>query len=83
MQAVGQDIGPGFQQMGHLNIPAVLMLDQKLIELHPEIRIENLELILKQQFHQGTSTLHPLIAIIVTIIQFGGVINAIYQLFHH
>jgi len=83
MESICNEIGPAFQEMRNFNIPGVSVLDQKLIQFGSQVRVKNLELVLKEELHQSTGTFHSLIAVVVTIVQLCGVVQAVDQFFHH
>lgn len=47
-----------------------------------ELTVIGFEEILEQQLHECTRAFHPFISIIVSIVQFGGIIDTLNKFFH-
>ncbi len=83
MQPLRDDARFLLENVGYLYGFELDILNQKFVQLCLQVGIEGFKFVFEEQLHQGACTLHPLVAIVISVIQLRRVTEAIQQLVHH
>lgn len=83
LHSVCDDAALGFHQVLDLNHSLVLVFYEEFVEFFSELVVEDLEAVLEHQLQQSASAFHSLVAVVIAIIEFRRVIQALDELLHH